>query len=721
MELKAQRQEERQARRGDGAAPRLVVIVALSTTASASAVKGRLVAHCGVLDIAGPLTVTSALNPKSRFTLVAVDARQPLQVLSACLGADVLVPVVDATEGVSEAGSRLASAIKAQGLPAVLPIVTDLQELASKSRHAAKKGLLDDLQFLFPNTTRVMTLEQDNEGASEVQQVFRFLESIRLTDFHFLEHRSLILAESVRMETADAPAQQQQEEPVCKLIVTGYLRGGATSLSANQLVHVMDCGDFQVDRILVAGQVVSVASQEKRPPLQPEHSPDPLDEGNEQTWPTQQEIEMADAEGADDDDDDDAPPETKVVKEIRRKRRVPAGMSEYQAAWLGEDDLEDEDGGSNSGEAMEDDDHEDQGKEGGLGVEDDASGAEEMDTIRETLQDRERDDQQWPDEVEVPANMPARERFARLGHGIFIFVCVCVVVLTHQEGGSRYRGLDSFRTSVWDAKEMLPPDYSRIHQIRHFAPFVRKTIRDTIPDTGNCANAGQLVTLEIANFPLRLKPRVMDPTRPVVVGSLLQHESKISVIHFDLMRSNGFVDPVPSKEELIFSFGFRRVVVNPLFSVHVSGCDKCKYERFLPHGGTSMASFYGPITFTPCTVVVFKRSMEGLIQVAAGSLRTVNADLLIIKKIILTAHPSKIHKRAALCRGMFREPADVKWFKPVSLWTKYGRIGHVRESNGTKGDFKAIFDGQLNSADTVCMSLYRRIFPKSWCRIVDMY
>lgn len=63
-------------------------------------------------------------------------------------------------------------------------------------------------------------------------------------------------------------------------------------------------------------------------------------------------------------------------------------------------------------------------------------------------------------------------------------------------------------------------------------------------------------------------------------------------------------------------------------------------ERFLHAGRFSVASIYGPICFPPLPLIVLK-SVEGSITsavVAVGSLRSIDPDRIILKKIILTGY-----------------------------------------------------------------------------------
>ena len=674
--LKTKRDHDRDLRKR-GLAPRLVLLVPMSGAAQPHQLKSALVNHCGPhAETVGPVTVAPPnMRKRERFTFIVVEADNVFQVLEAALVADIIVPVVDALQGVCEEGIRLASIIKAQGLPAVMPVISGMQRVADKNRHAAKKGLLSDLQYLFPAVVRVLPCDEHDQ---DVGQIFRFLQESRLHELHYRQPRSFVLAEQVTFEpNADDGSQGM-------LRVTGHVRGG-NGLSADLLVHIAGLGDLQIDRILDGEGTVLSRASELRPALQAENDVDPF-AGGEQTWPTADDVAMG---GMSDEEQHDAgagAAHAPVVKRVVR-RRVPVGMTEFEAAWLVDSGEEDDEEDMQEAERMSE--GEDEASGGGGVQEDDPEGQAGLDMMEDgddpldSLREREDDERLWPDEVEAPIDMPARERFAR------------------------YRGLDSFRTSVWDPKESLPADYSRIFQLEHFEHFVRRNSKVKVDD----ALPGALVTLEMpcsAEWAGRL-----NPARPLVVSSLLKHENKISVLHFDVLKHAEYHDPLPSKEELVVVFGSHRLRVSPLFSQHVGGMNRSKFERFLPSEGATMASFYGPITYSPCSISMFKE-VPGYapVLVASGTLRSANADMLIIKKVVLTAHPAKVHKRSAVCRGMFHFPEDVKWFKPVGLWTKEGRLGHITESNGTKGAFKATFDGILHNSDTVGMSLYKRVFPK---------
>lgn len=60
----------------------------------------------------------------------------------------------------------------------------------------------------------------------------------------------------------------------------------------------------------------------------------------------------------------------------------------------------------------------------------------------------------------------------------------------------------------------------------------------------------------------------------------------------------------------------------------------------------------------------------------------------------------------------FLHSQDIKWFKPAELATKHGLRGHIKESVGLHGLYKAHFSSPIKQNDTVMLVLYKRVFPK---------
>ena len=93
-----------------------------------------------------------------------------------------------------------------------------------------------------------------------------------------------------------------------------------------------------------------------------------------------------------------------------------------------------------------------------------------------------------------------------------------------------------------------------------------------------------------------------------------------------------------------------------------------------------VATLFAPIVFAPCSVLVFRESRDGHGQslVATGSVHSVDPDRIVVKRVVLSGHAFKVHKKSAVVRFMFFNRDDIDWFKPVELRTKYGRRGHIR-------------------------------------------
>jgi pre-rRNA-processing protein TSR1 len=215
---------------------------------------------------------------------------------------------------------------------------------------------------------------------------------------------------------------------------------------------------------------------------------------------------------------------------------------------------------------------------------------------------------------------------------------------------------------------------------------------------------------------------------------LLKHEHKLTAINISITLSSEYPVPLRSKEELILQCGPRRLVINPLFSAAGNTPNNVhKFDRYLHPGRTAVATFMGPVCWGSVPCLFFKKTPQetgnaiedlahtlslssgkkpALEMIATGTTLPPSTSRIVAKRIILTGHPYKIHKKLVTVRYMFFNSSDVSYFSALQLWTKRGRSGYIKEALGTHGYFKATFDGRVNPLDSIGVSLYKRVWPR---------
>jgi len=377
----------------------------------------------------------------------------------------------------------------------------------------------------------------------------------------------------------------------------------------------------------------------------------------------------------------------------------PAGWSDYQSAWLDALDPNEDEDADDRGElafALNKKTNDADTLMGGDDDDDDGINAEEKRILLAQRKKDAKSDLQFPDEVDYEEETSARDRYAR------------------------YRALKSFRKSYWDPKENLPESYGAVYHFSSFKSTQRdvledvKEVEDVVKRRGwgvtvggggaggddeatmddeerdsddeeeedmarSCVIPGAYVTITLENVPPSAYAN-LSPSTLLVAVSLLPHENKVSVLHMGLTHSSKSEHdteiPIKSKDVLTFRCGWRTWQSRPVFSQHNLNSDKHKFERYMPEGGGGTyfaASVFGPVTYAPCPVLMFREANEGSKTgdigsgsikkrefLAHGSMLGADADRIVLKRIILTGYPTRVHKRHATVKYMFYNPEDVK-------------------------------------------------------------
>ncbi|KAH8740020.1 Tsr1p GTpase [Cryptosporidium ryanae] len=310
---------------------------------------------------------------------------------------------------------------------------------------------------------------------------------------------------------------------------------------------------------------------------------------------------------------------------------------------------------------------------------------------------------------------------------------------------SKYRGMESLRTSNWDPYEGLPNEYSQISEIENFrktGELSRKLYLDYCTKESFAGKYCEITLVPITSETNRLLTIENISNNFIILSSILPLEQKIGVMNFRVKRTNENKDIIKNKTPLILQTGFRRFFICPTFSSFPRLSSSTVIERgqilklcaFLTHDEYFVISCYSTIIFPPCPVLLFstsdfcdtKKYRNGVYKnfsiprnirindwpLAWGDIIDADPYHVIVKRIILVGSIFKVRKTKGVVRFMFNNPEDVKWFMPIGLKTRNGVRGVIREPLGMHGYMKCLFSKPIQQNEIVGMSIYKRVFPK---------
>ena len=621
--------------------------------------------------------------------------------LDACRVSDFVMFVLSGTVESDDIGETMIRAITAQGVSSAVAIVDGMEGYTLKQVGQVNKSLLSYFNHFFPAEESKLYATHLN---ADLASLGRMLCASTPRGVRWRDDRSYMLVNNAVWNGNG------------QLEIQGVVRGMA--LQANRLLHLPGYGDFQVEKITITGHLEA----EVRPTAEQEDTHTLADVelingdedvvGDENVNPTVVRIDDHYYFAQDEDEDDDIP--------LRKK--VPKGTSAYQAAWFVEDS--DVDGMTDSDESLidnplltkngdkdsENDEMEDLDNDDAMStaytettatemfVDMDSDDEErEMARIRRAKRNDKQDDIEYPDEFELDPKESASERLLR------------------------YRALKSFLSSPWDPKETdhhTPTEWSRLARFNQLRNTRKKAKLQMLNGGDSSVQPGKEVNVVLRGFSADSYPMYAKQTYKTAF-SLMQHEQKFTVLHFSLNPNSEYPDSIKSKEPLVLQCGPRRLSINPIFSQpapNLSSNGIQKMEKYMHPGRPCMATIMGPVTFgNNLPVLLFKESANSydpLELIATGSFEDTNSNRVLVKRKVLTGYPIKVNKKKVTIRYMFFNPSDVRFYKAAPLTTKSGKLGHITQSLGTHGYFKARFDGPVNVQDTVCMKLYKRVWPR---------
>ncbi|EGW33881.1 uncharacterized protein SPAPADRAFT_135341 [Spathaspora passalidarum NRRL Y-27907] len=680
---------------GNQGAEKIITVVSLTSDIPPVDIANRLFNQDGAnIQFAYPSVNSMHVSRfKSNLKVIIPNQDNFLHILDAAKVSDFVIFGISANQEVEkEYGEQILRSLIAQGIASVIGVVPNIVQAYPKRNLQldVKQSLQSYFNHFFSaNEEKLFSIENESDNANCLRTICqKFPKGVTWRD-----SRGWLVADSVSASDEH-------------LVVEGTVRG--VGFNANRLVHIPGYGDFQIDRLeKIRGRKRATMDVDD---VVDSYHPDENQETLDEIYP--EEVDME----ADDYDDFDWEGENNNlgvrtegriyfdddgVKRPMEKRRLPKGTSEYQSRWLVDDvlenasDLEDEDEIQQDVLEIDEEPMEATATEYATTEVGDATdmhvdlSPEEETRQLEEFRALEKDDLDFPDELELHPNESAKERLAG------------------------YRGVKSLGNCNWDVDENdieAPSIWNRLLRISNYKATKNRISKEYIKQTE--VTGGNKVRIYVRAPVQLILERVNPAVQPFTIYELLEHEHKLAVCNFTFESWEDYEKPIPSRESIIVQYGPRRQIIEPTFNQASNNPNNVhKSENFAHLGATVICTAITPVLFNQAPVIYFKPSGNNIEFIGQGTFLNCDHTRIIAQRAVLTGHPVKIHKRVVTVRYMFFNPEDINYFKAISLFTKSGRTGFIKESLGTHGYFKANFDGKLTSQDVVAMSLYKRLWP----------
>jgi ribosome biogenesis protein BMS1 len=223
---------------------------------------------------------------------------------------------------------------------------------------------------------------------------------------------------------------------------------------------------------------------------------------------------------------------------------------------------------------------------------------------------------------------------------------------------------------------------------------------------------GKYVRIEFACIPHSFF-EIFDPTRPIVLGGLLEPELGEPGLQWVKIKRHRFYERKPkSSDPMVVTIGWRRFQVLPVFFTEERG-DRNRFLKYMPDFLTCWAVFHGPPSAANVGVTAFQHIRENLEMfriTATGVTVEPMGDGNIVKKLRVTGSPSDIFHKTAKISNMFTSDIEATQFIGALIRTVSGIRGVIKAVEKL-GAVRCAFEDKVKSSDIVFLNTWVKVVP----------